>query len=62
MILDEAKIIRLLDLCEQILAVKKALPPSPRGFDVSNEIAKQLKPILLEHHAPALRELARLLR
>ena len=60
--LDTVKITRLLELCQEIADVQKHLPQPPPGVDVSKEIAKQLRPVLLERHGPALRELGRLLR
>lgn len=64
-ILTDAQIARLFDLCAQIAAIRGEMPAPPKGFahnqTVTIELAKNLRETL-EKHNDALVELGALLR
>jgi hypothetical protein len=59
--LTDAQVARVLELCEKIAVLRQQLPPAPRGFDVSLEVAKHLRAVL-ESKSDLLLELGALLR
>jgi uncharacterized Zn finger protein (UPF0148 family) len=59
--LTNTQIARVLELCGKIADVRKELPPAPPGFEVSLEIAKNLR-ASLERKNDLLLELSALLR
>ena len=64
-ILTDAQIARVFDLCTEIAAVKKEMPAPPSGFARSETVALELAKNLrasLEKHNNALVELGALLR
>lgn len=59
--LTDAQITRVLELTSKIAAIRQELPIAPRGFDVNEEIAKNLR-TSMERHNDWLVELGALLR
>ena len=47
--LSDEHIARIFKLCTEIAEVGASLPAAPRGFDVSLELAKNLRASLNEH-------------
>ena len=41
--LTDAQIVRLLELCTKVVAIKREIPAPPPGFDVSLEVAQLLR-------------------
>lgn len=58
--LTDKEIARVFTLCDEIATVKNSLPPAPKGFNVSMQIAEAMRVSLMQHSA-ALQELAVLL-
>lgn len=59
--LTDGQVARIFRLCDEIAAVKKELPAPPPGFDVSIEIARNLR-VSLAQHTTTLKELMQILQ
>lgn len=59
--LTDAQIVRLFELCEQVVAVRMTMPAPPTGMDGDLELAKNLRSSL-EAQNDVLLELGALLR